>query len=111
MKLKIILVLGLCLCGLALSTSSTSKQLFDVVSKEIDSLINLHEFQNSTVKVKVIGGTRFVVRGVVGRKGDVLVDNLSAPTSILGVCDGDGNVESSSYEHLEELLRKVQSIS
>jgi hypothetical protein len=83
----------------------------DELSKEIDSLINLHEFQNSTVKVKVIGGTRFVVRGVVGRKGDVLVDNLSAPTSILGVCDGDGNVESSSYEHLEELLRKVQSIS
>jgi len=37
MKLKIILFLGLCLCGLALSTSSTSKQLFDVVSKEIDS--------------------------------------------------------------------------
>lgn len=37
MKLKIILVLGLCLSGLALSTSSTSKQLFDVVSKEIDS--------------------------------------------------------------------------
>lgn len=83
----------------------------DELSKEIDSLINLHEFQNTTVKVKVIGDTRFVVRGVVGRKGDVLVDNLSAPTSILGVCDGDGNLDSPSAKYLEELLKKVQSTS
>jgi len=83
----------------------------DELSSEIDSLINLHEFQSSTVKVKVIGDTRFVVRGVVGRKGDVLVDNLSTPTSILGVCDGDGNIVSSSAQHLEEFLRKVQSAS
>ena len=83
----------------------------DELSSEIDSLINLHELQLSTVKVKIIGDTRFVVRGVVGRKGDVLVDDLSAPTSILGICDGDGNLDSSSTQHLEELLRKVQSIS
>jgi hypothetical protein len=37
MKLKFLLLLGLCLTGLALSTKSKSKQLFDVVSKEIDT--------------------------------------------------------------------------
>jgi hypothetical protein len=79
----------------------------DHLSSEIDSLISQYEFLKSSIWTRTIGDTRFVIRGIVGKKGDVLVDSLSKPSSVLGICDGDGNVSSISSEMEERLLKKV----
>lgn len=79
----------------------------DQLSSEIDSLISQYEFLKNSIWTRTIGETRFVIRGVVGKKDDVLVDNLSVPNAVLGICDGDGNVFSVSSEIEEKLLKKV----
>ncbi len=34
----------------------------------------------------------FISRGLLGARGDVLVDSISRPTRVLGICDGGGDV-------------------
>lgn len=82
----------------------------DELSSEIDSLISQHELLGSSIKTRTVGGVRFVIRRIVGKKGDVLVDNLTAPTSILGICDGDGNVVTVSSEVAEKHLKKLNGL-
>jgi len=82
----------------------------DGLSSEIDSLISQHELLKSPIKTRTVGEFRFVIRGVVGKKGDVLVDNLKAPTAVLGICDGDGNVVTVSSEVAWNLLEKVNGL-
>lgn len=81
----------------------------DQLSSEIDSLISQYEFLNSSIWSRTIGDTRFVIRGIVGKKGDVLVDSLSKPSSVLGICDGDGNVLNVTSDMEEKLLKQVVS--
>lgn len=80
----------------------------DELSSEIDSLISQHELLTRSIKTRSVGDLRFVIRGVVGKKGDVLVDNLTEPTAVVGICDGDGNVATVSYEIAEKLLKKLK---
>ena len=80
----------------------------DELSSEIDSLITQFEFQNSSPKLRTVGDTRFVVRGIVGKKGDVVVDNLPIPSTVLGKCDGDGNLSLVSEAEVFKLLKKIK---
>ena len=80
----------------------------DELSSEIDSLITQFEFQNSSSKMRIVGDTRFVVRGIVGKKGDVVVDYLPIPSAVLGKCDGDGNLSLVSEAEVFDLLKKVK---
>jgi hypothetical protein len=79
----------------------------DQLSSEIDSLISQYEFLKSSIWTRTIGDTRFVIRGIVGKKGDVLVDSLLKPRSVLGICDGDGNVSNVTSDMEARLLEKV----
>ncbi len=79
----------------------------DQLSSEIDSLISKYEFLKSSIWARNVGHTRFVIRGIVGKKGDVLVDSLSKPSSVLGICDGDGNVSKVTSDIEEKLLKKI----
>jgi hypothetical protein len=82
----------------------------DELSSEIDSLISQHELLRSSIKTRTVGEFRFVIRGIVGKKGDVLVDNLTEPTAVLGVCDGDGNVVTVSSEVAGKHLKKLNGL-
>jgi len=79
----------------------------DQLSSEIDLLISKHEFLKSSIWVRNIGQTRFVIRGIVGKKGDIVVDSLSKPSSVLGICDGEGNVSNVTSDVEERLLKKI----
>jgi hypothetical protein len=79
----------------------------DQLSSEIDSLMTQYEFLKNSIWTRTIGDTRFVIRGIVGKRGDVLIDSLSKPTSVLGICDGDGNVSNVTSEIEVRLLEKV----
>jgi hypothetical protein len=79
----------------------------DQLSSEIDSLVFQYEFLKSSIWSRTIGDTRFVIRGIVGKRGDVLVDSLSKPSSVLGICDGEGNVSNVTSEIEERLVKMV----
>ncbi len=45
-------------------------------------------------RIETVDGCSIIVPGVLGLKGDILVDNISKPTRIFGVCDGVGGLLS-----------------
>lgn len=81
----------------------------DELSSEIDSLISQHERLKNSIKMRTVSEYRFITRGIVGKKSDVLVDDLNSPTVVLGICDGEGNVLSVSSEIAMSLLKKVKA--
>ncbi len=80
----------------------------DELSSEIDSLITQWEFLKSPSKVRSIGGTRYIVRGVVGNTGDIVIDNLVTPSNVLGKCDGEGNLQLISELEKLQILKRVK---
>tara|TARA_B100000963_G_scaffold357681_1_gene380470 strand:- start:5128 stop:6192 length:1065 start_codon:yes stop_codon:yes gene_type:complete len=44
-------------------------------------------------KSKIIKDKRFISRGLIGAKGDIVVDNINNPKIIYGICDGTGGFE------------------
>ena len=47
----------------------------------------------SKPKSKIIKNKRFISRGLIGAKGDIVVDNINNPKIIYGICDGTGGFE------------------
>ncbi len=47
----------------------------------------------SKPKSKIIKNKRFISKGLIGAKGDVVVDNINNPKIIYGICDGTGGFE------------------
>lgn len=80
----------------------------DELSSEIDSLVSQWEFLKSPTKVRSIGGTRYIVRGVVGNTGDIVIDNLVTPSNVLGKCDGEGNLQLISELEKLQILKEVK---
>ena len=62
------------------------------LSREIDNLLEL-ESQCEKKAYRRINDEIFLVRsGIVGKKGDIVVDDPENPQRILGECDGNGNL-------------------
>jgi len=80
----------------------------DELSSEIDSLITQQEFLKSHSKVKTIDGTRYIVRGIVGNTGDIVLDNLVTPSEVLGKCDGEGNLQLVSELESSQILMQMK---
>ncbi len=73
------------------------------LSSEIDNLIKRSIAMSILPQIE-IGSLRFIKKGIVGKKGDYLVDNPTAPIEVIGKCDGQGNLEYVSDEESRELL-------
>ena len=42
---------------------------------------------------KIIQNKKFISRGLIGVKGDIVVDNINNPKIIYGICNGNGGFE------------------
>ena len=64
----------------------------DQLSREIDNLLEVEKQCSRIVSRRVSPDICLVRRGIVGKKGDYVVDNPGDPKQVLGECDGDGNL-------------------
>lgn len=59
---------------------------------EIEAVLETYYLKNSIMGNGRIKGVRVVSGGVIGRRGDVVVDSVNNPTRIIGVADGGGSL-------------------
>ncbi len=59
---------------------------------EIESLVATLHFHEKVMGSHLLDGFKLVAGGVMGEKGDIVVDSISNPVRILGVADGKGGL-------------------
>lgn len=83
----------------------------DMRSGFAGAMTNILETENFLEKVfgsKVINGIRIVAGGFIGKRGDIIVDNISKPTNVIGIADGFGRLIESDIP--EEFLKNLKII-
>ncbi len=73
------------------------------------TLIRSDEIVNGKLGRKTINGVSMVSGGFLGRKGDVVVDDINNPKNIIGIADGKGDfIRNPDKEHLKmlDILKK-----
>jgi len=57
-----------------------------------------------------IDNITFVLRGVVGQKNDLIVDNVKEPTKVYGVCDGEGGLMIHDFIDKQKIIKKIKKL-
>lgn len=74
---------------------------------KVHQLLNMDYHVSTIMGRKSFAGVNIVAGGVVGQKGDVVVDSVSEPSQVIGIADGRGGViyENKKYQPLIEKVR------
>ena len=77
-----------------------------IVSEVTAIITNYLNFSNQFGDLK-IKGLRLVAKGKWGNNGDVIVDKVPEPTSVIGICDGLGGVKKTLSKKDNANLKKI----
>ena len=77
-----------------------------MLSAFIDSTIETENFFNETF-IKKTKKFNLVKKGILGNKGDLIVDNVEKPKEIIGICDDDGNLLNLNQKKIKLLKSKI----
>lgn len=75
---------------------------------EIAGLLGTHKINSQLMGKSEIAGITVVGGGIIGNKGDLIVDSIINPTRVIGVADGFGKIIDDVQEY-EETIRAVES--
>lgn len=78
------------------------------LSSEISAAIGARNTARQSCGRTIIAGVSVVAGGVLGRKGEVVVDSILAPSRVMGVADGSGNIECGVDSDNHEGVLKVR---
>jgi hypothetical protein len=59
---------------------------------ELTMLLRTRDLVERQIGRRIVGAATLISGGVLGRRGDVIVDNFKHPTQIFGIADGKGDV-------------------
>ena len=80
------------------------------LSAELSALLGAERIVRSLMGRSEIDGIPIVAGGVIGRPGDVVVDSIGDPRSVIGIADGAGNVsvapDDSRVMRVERAIRR-----
>lgn len=71
------------------------------------NLLQAHTLTHDVMGRALIAGVQVVAGGVIGNKGDLIVDSVKVPTQVIGVATGDGRV---SYEFTPEQTKRKKRV-
>ena len=73
------------------------------------TIFETENFVKNVMGSRELNGIRIVAGGIVGRKGDIVVDNISNPAKVLGIADGIGGLLKSGIpQDFLKMLEKVK---
>jgi len=50
----------------------------------------------------------FIMRGIVGQKNDLIVDDVKKPKKIFGVCDGEGGLINHNFNDKKKIIKEIK---
>ena len=76
------------------------------LSSFIDSKLSTENFFNS-IHINNFGKYRLVKKGILGKSGDIIVDNVTAPKRIIGICGNDGLLKNLTIKQYNLIKGKI----
>ncbi len=77
-----------------------------MLSSFVDSTIETESFFKSNF-IKSYNNFNLVKKGVLGKRGDIIVDNVDSPKKIIGICGAGGELMNSNYKKINYLKSKI----
>jgi 4-hydroxy-2-oxovalerate aldolase len=77
------------------------------LAAEIEATLTTHDLVENVAGHSLIDGVSVVAGGLIGRQGDVIVDDITNPTRTIGVADGVGGLQQSEGEALAVVRRAL----
>ncbi len=74
----------------------------------MDNIIYTESVYKKDTYFNKINNYNFVSQGILGKKGDVIVDDVKKPKKILGICAGDGTLKKFSFSEKKKLIKKIK---
>lgn len=81
----------------------------DQLSSELENLIIQHDRIRGTDGITILNGLRYVRKGIAGKRGDYIIDQIGNSIHILGICDDLGNLVPVEASEIEKLLKQFES--
>lgn len=78
------------------------------IAAELTSILGTNRIVNELMGYGEINGIPVIAGGIVGSPGDVVVDNITNPTKVVGVADGSGKVLYKNTGEYTERIRLVE---
>lgn len=77
----------------------------------IENLEKTEQMQSVSGRIRITTENYIITPGLLGAKGDILVDNTQNPQKILAVCDGKGDVlyQQDANEYIEKIIKKMDN--
>ena len=77
------------------------------LAAEIQSVAGAHRVVGELMGRREINGVKVVGGGLIGSRGELIVDSVSNPSKVVGVSDGHGKV---IYERQEEYIDNIEKV-
>lgn len=79
------------------------------LSGDILSILETKKLLRETAGRSKLNGVSIIAGGIIGKKGEVVVDSIFKPTKILGIADGRGNLVKDMNE-LKKYSRSIERV-
>lgn len=74
------------------------------------TILKTEQLIKSIMGRRELNGILLVAGGVIGRRGDIIVDDISNPTSIVGIADGQGDIIFNLMESDKDKINKAKNV-
>jgi hypothetical protein len=78
------------------------------LAAEIEAAEGTRRLVEDVMGRRTINGVPIVAGGVIGARGDVVVDSISRPTRVIGIADGRGAVLYDARSEFDEAITRVE---
>ena len=79
------------------------------LSGEVINVIETYELTSKIMGKRQINSVNIVAGGYIGKKGDIVVDSIAAPSRVIGVADGKGKlIAVDDISQYVDLIKKVK---
>jgi len=72
------------------------------------TMLKTEQLIKSIMGRRALNGISIVAGGAIGRKGDIIVDDINNPTTIVGVADGQGDIIFDLTKNDKEKINKLK---
>ena len=80
------------------------------ISSVVQISLEARDLVNNRMGTDRIAGISVVAGGLMGNDGDIVLDSINKPSTVIGIADGAGRIRNSTNQTEEDALQRIKSL-